>query len=124
MKLLYISLAVLIAYSVHAEVKAPFTYTTECSRTLSPQELKNADNHISWREQDCQLPPSGQCLGFVSAVSVCGGIEDGPVVIKPSSNYQMGGMYFYTKDAKYPCVWANGKSATLTAVYKCNAVKQ
>ncbi|MGS4932137.1 hypothetical protein ACVDHJ_10905 [Aeromonas sp. 25-281] len=84
MKTLLIPLAILGTFNVNAEVKMPFTYTTECSRTLEPQEVKNADNRISWREQDCQLPPRGQCLGFVSAVTVCGGIEDGPVVLKPT----------------------------------------
>ena len=123
MKTLLIPLTILGAFHVNAEVKMPFTYTTECSRTLEPQEVKNADNHISWREQDCQLPPRGQCLGFVSGVTVCGGIEDGPVVLKPSQDYKMGGMYFYTKDARYPCAWGNGKSAVLTAVYQCNTTK-
>lgn len=110
---------VLVAQDTPPESKT-FSFETECDRRLTHQEVVAGSNLISWRAEDCPVLPAGNCLSFVSKISVCGGIEDGPWAIKPGDQgTKHGGMYFYTKDRRYPCAWRDGASAHVTAVYQC-----
>ncbi|MGH1391126.1 MAG: hypothetical protein ACRAUZ_13350 [Aeromonas jandaei] len=99
--------------------KLPFSFTTECRKYFSVNEVKRADNRYSWKADDCQFPPQGECVGYVSALSICGGTEDGLTVMKPSQDMPNGGVLFYTTYNREPCDWGTGKSAHIAVVYQC-----
>ncbi|HDX8376912.1 hypothetical protein [Aeromonas dhakensis] len=121
MKKLLLMVLFSIPAFANANTKLPFSFITECKKVFNVGEVKRADNRYSWKEDDCQFLPQGQCLGSISVHSICGGAEDGVTVMNPKQAQDMpnGGVLFYTTYNREPCDWGTGKSAHIAVVYQC-----
>lgn len=117
----FLSVISFFSFARGDNVKLPFSFTTECRKYFDVNEVTRATNRYAWTDADCQFLPQGECVGFISAHSICGGIDDGVTVMKPQQAKDMpnGGVLFYSTYNKNPCDWGNGKSAHIAVVYQC-----